>query len=576
MHAKVREFSVFNRLFILYSLMLVVIYIVLIVVFLSNINRSSLELINSKHIQAENYEEYIVRQLDSIYTQQVNLINNSDVSRLAYAVYSNKYEKNQLVLDLLRTIEGIQSMNPLIEDIIVTFPDQDITLSTEEGYKKESAYDWEKIASGSEYNYLVTYDQKLILNFTYPLMFSVSENYVPDCNIQVVISREILEQGLGIFADDRGSGAAIWFDLENNFVIDPLSRTVISEFVKDSNIAGFSTKEEQFQVFDQYQLVISSSSKYPVYLIAYIDRSVLNQIKIKYILILTLVMLLISGMFAFSLIYSKRIVVKPVQELMQAFSRLQEGDFDVRIYHEPHDEFNYLYLGFNKAVEYIQELILNIYEQENLLQNAELAQLQSQINPHFLYNSFFIINRMAKNESYELITKFVTSLAKYYRFINKESKHFIPLNEEVEHMMNYIDIQQMRFGEKIDVDIEPLPSVIAQHSVPKLILQPIVENAYNYGLSNKLDHGLIRIRYLVEERYIKIVVEDNGEDATDELVVRIRAQIQEKQKMNENHALTNINRRLSIAYGTTCGIDVSLSELGGIAITLVMDASIQL
>lgn len=576
MHSKVREFSVFNRLFILYSLMLAIIYIVLIVVFLSNINRSSKELIESKHIQAENYEEYIVRQLDSIYTQQVNLINNSDVSRLAYEVYSNKYEKNQLVLDLLRTIEGIQSMNPLIEDIIVTFPDKDITLSAEEGYKKESAFDWEKIATGSEYNYLVTYDQKLILNFTYPLMFSVSENYVPDCNIQVVISSEILEQGLSIFSDDRGSGAALWFDLENNFVIDPLSNAVISEFIKDYDLGSLSSKEDQFKVFDQYQMVISSSSKYPVYVIAFIDRSVLNQIKIKYILILTLVMLLISGMFAFSLIYSKRIVVKPVQELMHAFSQLQEGDFDVRIYHEPHDEFNYLYLGFNKAVEYIQELILNIYEQENLLQNAELAQLQSQINPHFLYNSFFIINRMAKNESYELITKFVTSLAKYYRFINKESKHFIPLNEEVEHMMNYIDIQQMRFGEKITVDIEPLPIEIAQLSVPKLILQPIVENAYNYGLSNKLEDGLIRIRYSIDERYIRINIEDNGDDASDDLVRQIRQQIHDAQKPNENHALTNINRRLAIAYGSTCGINVSIGELKGICITLVLDSSVLL
>lgn len=567
MQSKVDNFSVFSRMFIVYSLLVVTIYIVLVALFLSNINRSSDELISGKQMQNQNYLENVEMQLENMYTQQINMTSDQSVTRLAFAVYQDKYEKNLLIIDLMDNIKKIKSMTPYIEDIIITFPGQKMTLSALEGYSNQVAENWQNVTPGSAYNYLISYDGKLVLNFTYPLMYSESEDYVPDYNIQIILSNEMLDQSLEVFSDERGTGAALWFDLEEDFILESDDNAVVSQYlVTTGNTLNMETVN-----YKDYTLITASSETFPVKSIALVNQEAIVEVKLKYIYVLTVVMLIITAIFAFSLLYTKHIIVKPIKEMMSAFGKIQAGDFSVRIYHEPHDEFNYLYHGFNDTTAYIQELIANIYEQETLLQNAELAQLQSQINPHFLYNSFFIINRMAKNEAYEQITRFVTSLAKYYRFINKESKHFIPLVDEVEHMKNYMDIQQMRFSDKISVKLEDLPLDMHQVKVPKLILQPVVENAYNYGMANILEDGLIRISYHQEGHFVLIDIEDNGEDASDELVERMTTDLNRTTEEYGNHALANIHKRLELAYGDLCGLTIALSELGGIRISLKVD-----
>ena len=269
-------------------------------------------------------------------------------------------------------------------------------------------------------------------------------------------------------------------------------------------------------------------------------------------------------------------VNKPLQKVVQAFEKLQDGDLSIRISHKYQDEFQYIYSSFNRTVERIQELIENVKEQSRLLQNAELMQLQSQINPHFLYNSFYLIRIMAKNESYEQIVQFVTSLAKYYRFLNKEVDQNISLSKEVEHMMNYIDIQQMRFGDKISVSIGELPENAVSFRVPKLILQPVVENAYNYGMSSILKDGCIRIGYEMDEDFLNIIIEDNGSSVEEEKLEQMREYIRDYQGRAAGHALSNIERRLKLAYGEDSGILLENSDFGGLKVVLRLDMSVVL
>ena len=552
------NFSVFKRLFLIHSLSVALIYVLLVILFLNNIDRSSGELTESKKMQSGNFLRSLEQQLDTIYSHEVNLTNSAVVKKLAYAVYADSYEKNQLILELLRDLEGIQLMSPLIEEVIVTYPSRFLTLSSVDGYERKTGEEWIQVNRGSEYDYLIAYGGRIVMNFSYPLMYSESRDYVPDFNIQIVLSKTYLAESLGTFRDEEGNGAAIRFLIEGDFFIENDGGQVAESYF--SRPGGDLEKN--------YQFITTDSMKYPLSVIAFIDGNLIREIKVRYISLLTAVMVILTSLHALSLIYTRRIIVKPIRELMSAFGRIRDGDFDVRIYHEPHDEFNYLYHGFNDAVSYIQKLIADIYEQENLIQNAELAQLQSQINPHFLYNSFFIINRMAKNESYEQITRFVTSLARYYRFINKETKDFIPLEKEVEHMGNYIDIQQMRFSDKISVEQEELSRDFCAVPVPKLILQPLIENGYNHGLVDKLEGGLIRIGYEKRGAFLEISVEDNGEEADDSRIGSMRASLSENTREGAKHALVNIHRRLQLAYGEPCGISIERSRLGGIRIVL--------
>jgi len=568
MSYKIHKISVFNRIVVAYSIIILVIYLVMVSLLVQNINQSSSALLESRKAQSQFYMENLEKQIDTIYMQEVNLIDNAGGRKLAYSIYEDKYEKTQLILTLRQTLENIKSLNPLIEDIVVTFPSQSIKISAQNGYDKQVYSGMPKPKSEGSYNYLIAENGSIELRFIYPLMYSIKEDYIPDYVIQIDLSKDVLQSSLDIFTDEMGSAAALIYDNGDYLVIGDANKDIISAWDR-GNHDGFTKKVEINT--STYQFSTVSSSKYPITLLVYINNRVLQQIVVKNIIVLTMITVVLSTLFFLSLLYTRRLIAKPLREMIDAFGKLQNGSFDVQIYHKPNDEFNYLYHSFNNTVIKIKILIDNIYEQENLLQNAELAQLQSQINPHFLYNSFFIINRMAKNEDYEQITQFVTSLAKYYRFINKEQSNTIPLIDEIEHMKNYIDIQQMRFGDKIKVEIGEPPESIRMIKVPKLILQPLIENAYEYGLLNKLSDGLIRIQYAYDERFLEIIIEDNGDEADDSLVNQIRERLLSNEEKEKGHALYNINRRLQLAYGRSSGLKIEKSTLGGIKVMLRID-----
>lgn len=567
----VSGFSVFKRMFILYSFVILFIYIILIGLFVNNIDESSNELISTRQGQNRAYMESLEEQLDNVYQQEVNLSVYPEVVKLAYSVYVDNYEKSQLVLELIQRLESIQSLHPIIEDIVITFPGQQIAISANQGYQSMEEDSWDNENSYDDFSRLSRTENKMVLNFTYPLKYSLSEDYIPDYRIQVKLSERVLKESLQNLGLEEKSSGLLWFRLaQEAFLWDNEENRVKADMTPEDYLQMVSQRDN-IGKYGDYQYLAQGADRYPIYLITFIDNGIIRDIVLEYILTLTIIVLIVSGLFVMSLILTQKLLVKPVREMMSAFESIQKGDFDVRIYHEPHDEFNFLYKGFNESAQYIQELIQNLYDQECLLQNAELAQLQSQINPHFLYNSFFIINRMAKNESYELITKFVTSLAKYYRFMNKETQMFIDLETEVAHMSNYMDIQQIRFEDKIKVEKAELCQELARVKVPKLILQPVVENAYIYGMANKLAEGLIRISYKKDGDFLLIIIEDNGEEANLEMIRAMKAQLQDPDYAKENHALYNIDKRLTLAYGPESGITIGLSSLGGIKISLIIN-----
>jgi len=248
----------------------------------------------------------------------------------------------------------------------------------------------------------------------------------------------------------------------------------------------------------------------------------------------------------------------------------------VRIYHKNQDEFGYIYSSFNHMADRIEELLKNVREQEILVQRAERIQLQSQINPHFLYNSFYNIKFMARNGDYDQIETFVTALAKYYRFLNKETDSAISLGAEAEHMEHYIEIQQMRFGDKISVDIGSVPPAVASLRVPKLILQPIAENAYNYGLRDTLEGGKLWVRYTMEGTRLRIEIGDNGGKMTPGKLEAIGMQMNTFSGEPLNHALTNIHRRLKLTFGDGCGLELAMGEEKGLCVTVVLDTDIRI
>ncbi|WP_416298604.1 sensor histidine kinase [Paenibacillus illinoisensis] len=265
---------------------------------------------------------------------------------------------------------------------------------------------------------------------------------------------------------------------------------------------------------------------------------------------------------------SYKLIHMPLLLLVKRFKKMEGGVLDIPINHHRKDEFGFLYSRFNLMIENLRQLIDRDFKMTMMMQRAELKQLQSQINPHFLYNSFFILNSLARTGDTDRIEQFTNMLGEYFRFITRNGTDHVPLKEEVEHSRIYTEIQQLRFSRRIKVDFGQVPLEMEQIQVPRLIIQPIIENAYEHSLEKNTDMGLLRVHFNMEESFIEFVVEDNGNELRMEDIELLQERLLNETSTDEMTGLMNIHRRLRLTYGEKSGLFLSKSELQGLRVAV--------
>lgn len=285
--------------------------------------------------------------------------------------------------------------------------------------------------------------------------------------------------------------------------------------------------------------------------------------------ILAMTVLLSATVFLLYCIYA--MIYRPANLLKAGFVRSEKGELGVTLpVARVPLEFAQMYLAFNNMTKGIQRMVKRDYAQQILMQEAVIKQLQFQINPHFLYNSFFILHSMIRNEDYESAEEMTKLLGIYLEYITKDNENLVPLSKEVEHARAYTNIQLLRFEQRIRVEFADLPPEWGSIRVPKLVLQPLIENAFQHGLKNVVRDGLIRVFYAFDGYVLYIQVDDNGAGMTDEDIARIRDGIAAQDSRSEGVALSNIQRRLDIRFGHKSGLYVARSDLGGLSVTIRM------
>lgn len=267
------------------------------------------------------------------------------------------------------------------------------------------------------------------------------------------------------------------------------------------------------------------------------------------------------------------LVNKPVKRLVKSFIKVEQGDLKVRILHHSSDEFSYLYNTFNQMVASLENMFEINYRQQLLTQEAELRQLQAQINPHFLHNSFFILYRMAKDEDYENITVFLTYLSDYYRYVTRNVQMEAPLNDEVMHAYRYAQIQLVRFNKRISINFAPFPRQYGGVIVPRLILQPLLENAFNHGLRDVAENGRLDVSFAEEDGNFVIKVEDNGAGMDKAGLEALVRELDSAGDYIESTGVVNIHRRLRLKFGKGYGLRIVNLESGGMRSEIVLPGS---
>ncbi|WP_409342681.1 sensor histidine kinase [Paenibacillus sp. MBLB4367] len=279
---------------------------------------------------------------------------------------------------------------------------------------------------------------------------------------------------------------------------------------------------------------------------------------------MTIGMLLASSLMAAYLLY--RNVQKPIRKLVHGVQLLKKGDLSARIRYRPHNEFDFLFERFNEMAEQIQDLVQRVYAEKLRLNEATLKQLQAQINPHFLYNSLFFIINTAMLQDTKAVVAMAQNLAEYYRYTTRMEERTAPLREELKLVGNYLAIHNLRL-QRLHYEID-VPEAMQELPLPRLLLQPIVENAIVHGIDNKPGDGLIRITGSMYDDSCEIVVDDNGAGMSDEALAGLEQQLALPVEATAGFGVWNVHKRLHYAFGESSGLRLSHSPLGGIRVTL--------
>lgn len=253
-------------------------------------------------------------------------------------------------------------------------------------------------------------------------------------------------------------------------------------------------------------------------------------------------------------------ITKPVSRLHQAIQSFGVGKLDVRVDETGIGEISSLEQGFNQMAGEIQELMDRSISQEQEKRHMERRLLQAQISPHFLYNTLDSIIWMIQGKQYEGAGKMVSLLARFFRVALSKGKDIIPLRQEVEHATSYLSIQNIRFQDKFDFELN-IDESLMEYLCPKITIQPILENAIYHGVENMFGDGEIILSIQEHGEDICIEVSDNGEGMTEEQVEKIlHHDIRKTSGKGSGVGVYNVDSRIKLLYGENYGISIQ-SEL---------------
>ena len=282
--------------------------------------------------------------------------------------------------------------------------------------------------------------------------------------------------------------------------------------------------------------------------------------------LLLLLMIAVTGViYWYSEDFSSR-----VELLVKKFRRAETGDLSVSEKISGTDEIAVLDQQFNRMLGKLDQLIKTSYVQKLENKEAQLKNLQLQINPHFLYNTLETISSIAAVKQVFVVCDICGKLGEIFRYsLGKDYGELVPLEQEMTHIKNYMFIQKIRYGDRLQVFYNI--DVDAAHVyIPRFILQPIVENAISHGLSNLTSVGTLEVSAFEKKDRLYIEIEDDGEGMVREKVAEITRFINTAKPVEgkKNIGIRNVNQRIKLAYGEAYGITIRSAPYQGSRFTI--------
>lgn len=284
----------------------------------------------------------------------------------------------------------------------------------------------------------------------------------------------------------------------------------------------------------------------------------------NYIAILVIICFFVACVL---LMILSQMITKPLQALNEAMKQVQDTNFEIRLENDRSDEIGELTDSFNYMVDQIRTLVNRVYREQLAQKNAEMEALQAQINPHFLYNSLDSINWMLIDRGELDISNVVVALGKLMQYSMDSRKSLVPLREEYRNAKDYLIIQRNRLEDQLDYELD-LDEGLEEFCVPKLILQPLIENAIKHGVLESLHRCRVVVKTCRVGDRICITISDNGAGMTEEKLETYRQLLNGTSREQENIGTRNVARRLQLHFKEQCEFTVTSTVGQGTTISL--------
>lgn len=490
----------------------------------------------------------------------------------ADGILHSQYLKSlQLILDNYNVYNYVISVNEMKEYLgsrqkstvgmsafLLFWPESARVISTTTAY----TIDREVLRSLVENNQWFTYENDVYFVARYTLGGKTEENQP---YLIIKMDRDYLYK-IKNMAFGMGSGGTLltFSGCESLFPVNEVEEVILSQIIREEGKGGVS----EVMVYGQkYQVLTSYIAKNGMGIISYYPiRRMLKPVNaISWITGISLLILLLLG-FLFMLLYYKNILLQ-LRIITEKLKQVENGNFAAKIDQLPDNEFSYVFEQFNQMVTKIRGLIDSEMKEQQLRHQAELRQLQLQINPHFLYNSLSYIVTVA--EKPDAVTEMAVHLAYYYRYCTVK-KSITTIGEEVSYAKAYLSIMAMR--RRIEYEIS-VPEKFYNEPIIPLILQPIIENAIEHAIEERENAKHIYVKaYSPSEKGIQFEISDDGDGLSAQDIETLMKRLKRKRrKEDESVGLWNVNQRLVNYYDEASGLRFRTSIWGGLTVSFIID-----
>lgn len=541
----------------------------------NNLENEILERIKA---QTQFYLSSLEDELIRIKKLQIEYLNNDELKFLLYNTSSSDpTEIEKHLNNLLNQLKILSSSSLYIKDVCVNLPGINKSVSTVNSvtiFKYEEVKTLSKLGLNSIDDFIY-WDNRLFIYM--PCSDNYSNKFLLYPCIIIELSMDKFKRVLLDFASTKDSGS-ILVNTDIPYIIANdkdifLLNNIIELIKRNEKKSSFRIPLNKTNYLIQYEKL----GLINIYLVMYVKENNAMRVINDYRNWLWVLLLMIVIIFVFFILVLQRLIQQPIKNVIKAFQKVEEGNIDIHIEYASSDEFYLLYSYFNKIIDKIRKLITSNYEQLLMTRRAQFAALQAQINPHFLYNCFYTIKRMANLEDSEGVERFSQYLHDYYQYITKNTVEDVSLYLEVQHTRNYIEIQNIRFSKMTNVLFDELPEEFANARTPRLILQPLIENCYKHGLKNIDRNGEIRVSFTKSEGSLIIIIEDNGNEISDDQIMILNKGMEQKldDYMSETSGMQNVYKRIQLYFNNKSSFILSRSVIGGLKISITLPFNIR-